>query len=138
MTCCFRNVSPGLLLLRKWSFVGLRVDTTLELTDGPAECLRVTGNTKRQWFAPLVVGSYGSTISTDWRVRMSRATTKKKARETREVTVPRRCELPCQCSAPVLYNGGLPAQVVLCLDDAGSELAKAYLVSEVAYLATGL
>ena len=66
MTCCFHYVSPRLQLVRMWSFVGLRVDTTLELTDGHVECLRVTGNTKRRSFAPSAAGSKGSTISTGW------------------------------------------------------------------------
>ena len=41
ITCCFRNAGQRLQLVRTWSFVGLRVDTALELTDGRAECLRV-------------------------------------------------------------------------------------------------
>ena len=60
ITCCFRKVSPRLQLVRTWSFVGLRVDTILKLTDGRAECLRVTGNTKRRSFAPSATGSHGT------------------------------------------------------------------------------
>ena len=63
----FRNVSPRVQLVRMWSFVGLCVETALELTDGRAERLRVvTGNTKRRSFAPSAASSHGSTISTGW------------------------------------------------------------------------
>ena len=47
-------------------YVRLRADTILELTDGRAECLRVTGNTKTRSFAPSAGGSDGGTISTVW------------------------------------------------------------------------
>ena len=153
MTCCFRNVSPRLQFVRMWSFVGLRVDTTLELTDGRAECLRVAGNTRRRSFAPSAVvppvragtraacagGQARLAAACDSKLsesgvtlpgrtgrlcagpgdrldpatrRVSRATTRRKARETCGVSVPRRCEISCQCSSPVLCNGGLPEPTI--------------------------